>query len=262
MGQFDGKVAIVTGASTLIGECVVDAFIAEGAAVLLADIDDEAGQKIASRHGAKAIYHHTNVATDADIDAALALAEKSFGGVDILVNAACTYDDGGIETTREQWLKGLNINLVGAAIFAQKAVACMQKRGGGSIVHYASVSGKVAQPGRMMYPISKAGVLHLARTQAVALAPHKIRVNSVSPGWTWSNAINFLSNNRRPVADSVAATVHPLGRTANPEEVANAVIFLCSEKASFITGTDIAVDGGYSALGPERMDNMIPLLQQ
>lgn len=257
-----GKTAIVTGASTLIGECVVNAFVAEGASVVLADIADDAGKAIAARHGAKAVYQRTDVAKDADIDATIALAEAKFGGLDLLVNAACTYDDGGIDTTREQWLNGLNINLIGAAMFAQKAAAAMRKRGGGAIVHYGSIAGKVAQPGRMMYSISKAGLLHLTKTQALALAPDHIRVNSVSPGWTWSNAINFLSNNRRPVADKVASMVHPLGRTGNPEEVANAVVFLCSDKASFITGEDIAVDGGYTALGPERMENMVAFLQQ
>jgi NAD(P)-dependent dehydrogenase (short-subunit alcohol dehydrogenase family) len=115
---------------------------------------------------------------------------------------------------------------------------------------------------RMVYAVSKAGILHLAKVQAAALAKDKIRVNSVSPGWTWSNAISFLSNNRRERADAVAASVHPMGRAGNPEEVANTVLFLCSNDASWITGADIPVDGGYTAIGPERMDDMVPLLAQ
>lgn len=262
MDELKGKVAIVTGASTLIGACVVDAFVAAGARVVLADIADDAGQAAAARHGEAAVYRRTDVTQDDDIDAALALAEKRFGGLDILVNAACSYDDGGIATTREQWRRGLDVNLIGAAVFAQKAAEPMRRRGGGAIVHYGSIAGKVAQPGRMMYSVSKAGMLHLVRTQALALAPDRIRVNSVSPGWTWSNAIDFLSQGRRQLADDVASMVHPLGRTGNPEEVAAAVLFLCSDRASFITGTDIAVDGGYTALGPERMENMVALLQR
>jgi len=262
MANFTGKVAIVTGASTLIGACVVEAVAAAGGAVVMADIAEEDGKKIAQRLGERVTFLRTDVTSDADIDACLKLASDRFGGLDFLVNVACTYLDGGIETTREQWQTGLNVNLIGMAVFATKAVPFMRRRGGGAIVNYGSISGKVAQPGRMVYAVSKAGILHMTRVQAAALAMDKIRVNSVSPGWTWSNAISFLSNNRRDRADAVAATIHPLGRAGNPEEVANAVVFLCSPEASWITGADIPVDGGYTAIGPERMDDMVPLLAQ
>jgi len=262
MGEFEGKVAIVTGASTLIGACVVEALAAEGASVVMADIAAEEGRKIAQRLGDRVAFVTTDVCSDADIDACLAQAKARYGGVDCLVNVACTYLDGGIETTREQWLTGLNVNLVGMAVFATKAAPFMHARGGGAIVNYGSISGKVAQPGRMVYAVSKAGILHMTKVQAAALAKDKIRVNSVSPGWTWSNAISFLSNNRRERADTVAASVHPMGRAGSPEEVANAVLFLCSQRASWITGADIPVDGGYTAIGPERMDDMVPLLAQ
>jgi NAD(P)-dependent dehydrogenase (short-subunit alcohol dehydrogenase family) len=262
MAKFAGKVAVVTGASTLIGACVVQAFAAAGAAVVMADIAEDDGKKIAQKLGGRITFVRTDVTSDADIDACLKQANDRYGGVDCLVNVACTYLDGGVETTREQWLTGLNVNLVGMAVFATKAVPLMRARGGGAIVNYGSISGKVAQPGRMVYSVSKAGILHMTKVQAAALAKDKIRVNSVSPGWTWSNAISFLSNNRRERADAVAASLHPLGRAGNPEEVANAVLFLCSDEASWITGADIPVDGGYTAIGPERMDDMVPLLAQ
>jgi NAD(P)-dependent dehydrogenase (short-subunit alcohol dehydrogenase family) len=262
MGEFDNKVAIVTGASTLIGACVVEALSAAGASVVMADIAQDEGEKIAERLGQRVTFLRTDVTADADIDACLSHAQNSYGGLDWLVNVACTYLDGGIETTREQWLTGLNVNLVGMAVFATKAVPLMRMRGAGAIVNFGSISGKVAQPGRMVYAVSKAGILHMTKVQAAALAKDKIRVNSVSPGWTWSNAISFLSNNRRERADAVAAGVHPMGRAGNPQEVANAVAFLCSDRASWITGADIAVDGGYTAIGPERMDDMVPLLAQ
>lgn len=259
-GQLSGRVAVVTGASTLIGRCVVEALFREDAAVVMGDIAVAGGAELASSLGPRAIFLATDVTKDADLDQLFMTAEREFGGVDILVNVACTYLDNSIETTREDWLSGLNVNLISSAVATTKAVPFMQRRGGGSVVHYASISGKVAQPGRMVYAVSKAGILHMTRVQAAALAKYKIRVNSVSPGWTWSNAIDFLSRGNRKRADEVAALVHPMGRLGTPEEVANVVAFLACDKASWVTGADIAVDGGYTTIGPERTEDMVPLL--
>jgi hypothetical protein len=112
----------------------------------------------------------------------------------------------------------------------------------------------------MLYAVSKAAILGMTRNQAAHLAQHKIRVNSVSPGWTWSNVIKQLSGDDRTKTDRVAAPLHMLGRAGDAEEVANAVLFLCSDQASFITGTDIAVDGGYTALGPEQQTDQVAIL--
>ena len=259
--EFEGKVALVTGAATLIGAVLCEKLVEAGARVVCTDIDGETVAQRAEKLGEKAVAAKLDVSEDANIAKCLDLAESSFGGVDLLVNVACTYDDGGIVTTREQWRKGLDINLIGAAMAGQMAAERMEKRGGGAIVHFGSIAAKVAQPGRMMYSISKAGLLHLVKTQAAALAEKNIRVNSVSPGWTWSNVISMLSSDRRDVADQVGSELHPLGRIGNPEEVADAVLYLLSNRASFVTGTDLAVDGGYAALGPEAMIDRIPMLQ-
>lgn len=262
MGEFSGKTAIVTGASTLIGQAVVTAFEDAGANVVMADIDAEAGQAFADSRSDRVVFAATNVTSDADIDACIATAVNTFGGLDFLVNIASTYLDDGLATTRENWLAGLNINLVGGVIFTQKAVVEMRKRGGGAVVNYASISGKVSQPGRMVYSASKAAILNATKCEAHALAGDNIRVNSVSPGWTWSNIMRDLSGDDRAKVDGIAAPFHISGRTGNPEEVANAALFLCSEKASFINGTDLAVDGGYSALGPECKVNAVEKMMQ
>lgn len=254
MGDLDGKVAIVTGGATLIGDRIVSALRDAGARVVLADINANDGERIAASFGDGVIFKRTDVRDDAALDACVAAAVGAFGGIDCIVNAACTYLDHGLDSTRAQWLEALNVNLVGGAMLLQKALPHMRR--GGAVVNLSSIAGKRAQPGRMLYPASKAAILHLTRSEAMQLAPFGIRVNSVSPGWTWSNIMVQLTAGKREKADTVAAPCHLLGRTADPEEVAQAVVFLCSDRASFITGTDVAVDGGYTAMGPERMDNL------
>jgi NAD(P)-dependent dehydrogenase (short-subunit alcohol dehydrogenase family) len=136
----------------------------------------------------------------------------------------------------------------------------MAARGGGAIVNFASISAKVAQTGRWLYPAGKAALVQLTRSMAMDFAGDGIRVNSVSPGWTWSNVMIALSGDDRAKTDRVAAPFHLPGRVGNPEEVAEIVVLLCSENASFVTGADYAVDGGYSAMGPEQASPAIPKL--
>jgi NAD(P)-dependent dehydrogenase (short-subunit alcohol dehydrogenase family) len=147
-------------------------------------------------------------------------------------------------------------------VFCDKATPAIAKRGGGAVVNFASISGKRAQPGRMTYSAAKAAMLQVTRNAAMQLQPYNIRVNSVSPGWTWSNIMVQLTGDNREKADNVAAPFHLMKRTGDPSEVAAAVLFLCSDEASFITGTDIAVDGGYTAIGPERSDDAVSKLAE
>lgn len=262
MKSLNNKVAIVTGASTLIGEGLTRAFVEAGVRVVMADINSEAGQPIADSLKGKAAFIRTDITNDKDIDACIAFTEKTFGGVDFLVNLACTYLDNGIKTNREDWLTSLNVNLVSAMIFSDKVTLAIAKRGGGAIVNFASISGKRAQPGRMTYSAAKAAMLQVTRNAALQLQPHNIRVNSVSPGWTWSNIMVQLTGNNRKKADDVAAPFHVMKRTGDPSEVAGVVLFLCSDEAGFVTGTDIAVDGGYTAMGPERIEDAVGKLAE
>lgn len=248
-----GKVAIVPGGCTKIGRAVVDAFVAAGTKVMVADIAEGRG------FADGVAFQHCDLRDDAQIAALVQATKERFGRIDFLVNVACSYLDNGAASTRAEWLESLDVNVVGSVMLMQAAEAELAKNRG-AIVNFGSISSRVAQTGRWLYPVSKAAILQLTRNQAMDLAPKGIRVNAVSPGWTWSNIMDQLTNGNRAKTDSVAAPFHLLGRVANPEEVASAVLFLCSDEASFITGTDIRVDGGYTAMGPERAEPAIPLL--
>lgn len=253
MRGLSGKVAIVPGGCTKIGRAVVDAFIAAGTKVMVADIAP--GEGFADG----VAYQPCDLRDDAQIAALVQATKDRFGRIDFLVNVACSYLDNGAASTRAEWLESLDVNVVGSVMLMQAAEDELA-RNRGAIVNFGSISSRVAQTGRWLYPVSKAAILQLTRNQAMDLAPRGIRVNAVSPGWTWSNIMDQLTNGNRAKTDAVAAPFHLLGRVANPEEVASAVLFLCSDEASFITGTDIRVDGGYTAMGPERADPAIPLL--
>jgi NAD(P)-dependent dehydrogenase (short-subunit alcohol dehydrogenase family) len=262
MRGLDGSTVIVTGGSTLIGQAVVRAFAARGARVAIADIDAERGQALADELGDGVRFSETDIRDDAQVQAFVAATVERFGGVDFLVNLACSYVDDGSASSRADWLESLNVNVVSSAVMAEAARPQLAASGHGAIVNFASISSKVAQTGRWLYPVSKAAIVQLTRNMAMDLAGDGIRVNSVSPGWTWSKVMVELTGGDRAKTDRVAAPFHLLRRAGDPEEVANVVLFLCSDDASFVTGADYAVDGGYSAMGPEQAEPAIPRLAE
>lgn len=251
MKGLQGKTAIITGGATMIAEAVARDLIARGARVMLADIDRDKGSAAAERLGAAARFQLTDVRDDSQIAACVAAASAAFGGIDFLVNCACTYVDNGAASTRAEWQQAFDINLTGAAMMLQACRPEMVRRGGGAVVNFTSISANAAQAGRWLYPVSKAAMQQFTRSAALDLAAERIRVNAVSPGWTWSSVIETLAGGDKAKADGVAADYHILGRLGLPEEVAQVVSFLLSDNASFVTGADYACDGGYSALGPE-----------
>ncbi len=258
MRGLEGRTAIVPGGATKIGVAIVEALRKNGTNVMIADINEDAGKALV---GDGVAFSATDLRSDEQITALVAATKKRFGRIDFLVNVACSYLDNGAESTRAEWLESLDVNIVGSVMLMQAARSELAANKG-AIVNFGSISARVAQTGRWLYPVSKAAILQLTRNQAMDLAPDGIRVNAVSPGWTWSNIMDELTGGDRAKTDRVAAPFHLLGRTANPEEVAAAVVFLCSDEASFVTGTDIKVDGGYTAMGPERNEPAIPLLME
>ncbi len=244
--RFSGKTVIVTGGARGIGLACVEAFAAEGASVVLADIDREAGEAAAVRLGAEGRtvrFVATDVSRAADARALVQAALDWTGRLDVLVNNAGILKAGDIlELTEEDLDAVLAVNLKGAFLVGQAAARAMVARGGGAVVNMGSVNGLLAIPNQLAYVVSKGGLHQLTRAMALALADKGVRVNAIGPG---SIATDLL---RQVMADEAARrrilSRTPMGRLGEPAEVARLALFLASEEASYITGQIVYIDGG------------------
>ena len=240
------KVAIVTGAAGGMGAATARLFAKEGAKVVLADMIDADGQAVAREIGNTALYQHLDVTQESEWQALIAATLKSFGKLDILVNnAGISASDPDLFST-DIWDRVMDINAKGVFLGMKMAVPEMRKNGGGSIVNISSISGFVGQRiVHMGYNASKGAVRLMTKAVAVQFARDNVRVNSVHPGVMPPMRTSKLTGD--PEVRKKLINAIPMGRAGRIEEVANASLFLASDEASYITGTEIVVDGGFLA---------------
>jgi NAD(P)-dependent dehydrogenase (short-subunit alcohol dehydrogenase family) len=246
------KVAIITGAGNGIGRAISLTFAAAGAAVACVDVDGKAADATAraiAEAGGRARALRCDVSVEADTRAAIEAAQSAFGAIHVLVNAAATDDPNGtiLELTPAQWDRVFAVNVTGAYLMSRAVLPLMIAAGGGSIIHIASQLGRVGAPHRPAYCASKGALIQLAKAMAVDHAPHNIRVNALSPGAVETRRL-VLRFGDMAAARRIAGPKHLLQRLGQPEEIAQAALFLASDAASFMTGADLLVDGGYTAI--------------
>ncbi len=252
MSEHSGTVAVVTGAASGIGLATARAFAREGARVVLVDRDVERAHAAAAAIAASGQLARVvgGDVRDESTRVATVEAARAFGSpVRSLVNCAASFLAKGEDASPADWELSLGVNVIATALMAAAIVPLLRAAGGGAIVNVASISGYIAQPNRWTYNTTKGAVLSLTRCQALDLARDRIRVNSVSPGTIWTAELDRMTGGDRARWEPVFAPHHMLNRVGEPEEVASAILFLCSNAASFITGTDLRVDGGYVSMG-------------
>ncbi len=246
---FENKVAIVTGGSFGIGKATAIAFARRGARVVIADwIQDDSGLKEIKELGGTAIFVRCDVSKTADVAAMVSQTVNAFGKIDFAVNNAGIEGQtaSSHECTEENWDKTININLKGVWLCMKHEIPVMLKHGKGAIVNVASIAGLIGFPGLPAYVVSKHGIVGLTKTASLEYAKQGIRINAVCPGVIKTAMVDRITGEDKTV-EKQYEDMEPVGRMGQPEEVAEAIIWLCSDSASFVTGNAMAVDGGWIA---------------
>lgn len=252
MSELQGKVAVVTGGANGIGRAIVERFVDEGARVVIADIDTDGGETMAEALGDSAAFQRTDVSDADQVQALVDACLEAFGGLHVMVNNAgyagamtrFLHDD------LSEFTRSMGVNVLGVMLGCQRAARHMKANGGGSIVNMASIGGISAGAGVMTYRAAKAAVIHLSRSIAVDLAQYGIRVNCIAPGHIETGMTTYDM-------DSVMRFTQPLRRHGNAADVADAVVYLASERSAQVTGILLPVDGGTTAGPPADLLKLI-----
>jgi NAD(P)-dependent dehydrogenase (short-subunit alcohol dehydrogenase family) len=250
MAEFAGKVVLVTGASTGLGRQAALSFAEAGARLVLADVETVRGEETAhavAAMGGEVMFLRTDVSRSGDVENLVAEAVRKFGRLD------CAFNNAGIaqrgkpvaELSEEDWDRAIAVNLKGVWLCLKYECAQMLKQGGGAIVNTSSIMGLVSGPGLSAYSASKSGVLGLTRSVALDYATSGIRVNAVCPGGIANTAITSRADTQDAMESLKLAT--PMGRLGEPDDIANAVMWLCSPASRYITGQALTIDGGFTA---------------
>jgi|AntRauTorckE6833_2_1112554.scaffolds.fasta_scaffold14466_2 NAD(P)-dependent dehydrogenase (short-subunit alcohol dehydrogenase family) len=246
--RLQGKNILVTGGASGIGLASVERCLEEGANLVIADLPSSEGEKLAqkldTKHSGRCLFVPVDVTSTTEVDALLDKMQAELGSVDGVFNNAGVGNMGAsTEVTDGDFQKVIDINLTGVFRVARAALRFMEKQGSGSIVNCASILGVFGQSQTAAYTAAKGGVVNMTRTLALEYATQGIRVNSIGPGYIDTPLLEALDDEMR----QFLIDLHPMKRLGRPEEIANAFLFLVSDEASFVTGANLLVDGGFTA---------------
>ncbi len=254
MGRVEGKVAIVTGGALGIGKASCLLLAKEGAKVAVTDILDKEGEEVVKEiknNGGVALFWHLDVSNEKEVQKTFADIHNKFGKIDVLVNNAgiAGVSKPTHEITEEEWDQVMAVNVKGVFFCTKHVISYMKKSGNGSIINLSSIYGIVSSPDVPPYHASKGAVRIMTKTDAFLYAKDKIRVNSVHPGFIWTPMVENYAKSQGNVEEvrKMLDSLHPIGHVGEPDDIAYGIVYLASDESKFVTGSELVIDGGYTA---------------